>query len=102
MAEVIWTDPALADLDAIADYIALDKPEAASLFVKSIFAKVVKLSEFPDMGGFIPEMRPVRSHRQLLVAPCRIFYRHEAKSGKVWVLAVARKERLFNAGWLQR
>lgn len=28
MAEIIWTEPALADLDAIADYIALDKPDA--------------------------------------------------------------------------
>jgi plasmid stabilization system protein ParE len=26
MAETIWTEPALSDLDAIADYIALDKP----------------------------------------------------------------------------
>ena len=29
MAEVIWTEPALHDLDAIADYIALDDPQAA-------------------------------------------------------------------------
>jgi plasmid stabilization system protein ParE len=28
MAEIIWTEPALSDLDTIADYIALDKPEA--------------------------------------------------------------------------
>jgi toxin ParE1/3/4 len=29
MAQVIWAEPALNDLDAIADYIALDDPEAA-------------------------------------------------------------------------
>jgi plasmid stabilization system protein ParE len=29
MARVIWTEPALSDLDGIADYIALDDPEAA-------------------------------------------------------------------------
>ena len=29
MVELIWSEPALQDLDAIADYIALDKPEAA-------------------------------------------------------------------------
>jgi ParE-like toxin of type II ParDE toxin-antitoxin system len=34
MAQVVWTEPALADLDAIADYIALDNPEAARLLVK--------------------------------------------------------------------
>jgi toxin ParE1/3/4 len=27
MAELIWTEPALHDLDAIADYIALDNPK---------------------------------------------------------------------------
>ncbi len=26
MAELIWTEPALNDLDTIADYIAMDKP----------------------------------------------------------------------------
>lgn len=29
MAEIIWTDPALQELDAIAKYIALDNPQAA-------------------------------------------------------------------------
>ena len=29
MARVIWAEPALQDLDVIADYIALDKPDAA-------------------------------------------------------------------------
>ena len=29
MAALIWTEPALQDLDAIADYIALDDPLAA-------------------------------------------------------------------------
>ena len=29
MAEVIWAEPALHDLEAIADYIAPDNPEAA-------------------------------------------------------------------------
>ena len=32
MAEVIWTDPALSDLDAIGDYIALDNPEGGESF----------------------------------------------------------------------
>jgi toxin ParE1/3/4 len=33
MAEVIRTDPALSDLDAIVDYIALDNPDAAKILV---------------------------------------------------------------------
>lgn len=30
MAEVIWAEPALNDLDAIADYIALDNPRGGT------------------------------------------------------------------------
>ena len=37
MGEVIWAEPALNDLDAIADYIALDNPEAARHLVQKIF-----------------------------------------------------------------
>jgi toxin ParE1/3/4 len=33
MAKLIWTEPALAQLDAIAEFIALDKPEAAKAVV---------------------------------------------------------------------
>lgn len=43
MAELIWTEPALSDLDAIADYIALDNPEAAGGLVRRIFAHVERL-----------------------------------------------------------
>jgi len=34
MANIIWTDPALADLDEIADYIVLDNFSAAQQMVK--------------------------------------------------------------------
>lgn len=40
MAEIIWTEPALADLDAIADYISLDNPEAARKLVQNVFRHV--------------------------------------------------------------
>lgn len=36
MAEVIWSEPALEQLDTIASYIALDKPDAARGVVRRI------------------------------------------------------------------
>jgi len=33
MAQIIWSEPALLDLNDIAEYIALDKPDAASHLV---------------------------------------------------------------------
>ena len=43
MAQVIWAEPALNDLDAIADYIALENPTAASKLVQRIFRHVDQL-----------------------------------------------------------
>jgi len=40
MAEVIWAEPALHDLEAIADYIALDDLQAARGVVQRVFKHV--------------------------------------------------------------
>ncbi|MFD0893185.1 type II toxin-antitoxin system RelE/ParE family toxin [Luteolibacter ambystomatis] len=102
MAEVIWTEPALADLDAIAEYIALDKLDAARRFVKRVFKRVEQLASFPEAGSFIPEMRPLKVHRQVVVAPCRIFYRFDTSADIVRIVGVMRGERLFRPENLDR
>ena len=47
MAEVIWAEPALNDLEAIAYYIALDNPQAGRGLVQKIFEMLIilKLSD---------------------------------------------------------
>ncbi len=50
MARVIWAEPALLDLDAIADYIALDKPQAAQKLVQQVLVRVGRLQKFPKLG----------------------------------------------------
>jgi toxin ParE1/3/4 len=57
MAEVIWAEPALNDLDAIADYIALDNPEAARRLVQKIFEHVEKLEKHPRLGSKPQELK---------------------------------------------
>jgi toxin ParE1/3/4 len=76
MVEVIWTEPALADLDAIADYIALDNPQAAKQPVQRVFRHVEQLAEYPKSGSKPPELKGWR-FRQIVEPPCRIFYRHD-------------------------
>jgi len=92
MAEIIWTEPALADLDAIADYIALDDPEAAKELVRRVFRHVEQLTSHPQSGPKPPELRGWR-YRQIIEAPCRIFYRCDATG--VYILYVMRGERLL-------
>lgn len=97
MAEVIWTEPALSDLDAIADYIALDKPEAARQLVRRVFQHVEQLSDHPKSGSRAPELKGWR-YRQIVEPPCRIFYRIDGDS--VYILYVMRGERFFRASRL--
>lgn len=90
MAEIIWTEPALNDLDAIADYIAIENPVAASEFVRRVFAHVEQLEDHPESGPRPPELGNSR-YRQIVEPPCRIFYRYDDE--KVLILFVMRAER---------
>jgi toxin ParE1/3/4 len=85
MAQIIWTEPALSDLDAIADYIALDKPEAARRLVQRVFKHVEQLATHPKSGSVPPELRGSR-YRQIVEPPCRAFYRYDGK--RVFILHV--------------
>jgi len=92
MAEVIWTEPALSDLDAIADYIALENPDAARALVQRVFHHVGQLIDHPRRGSKPPELRGWR-YRQIVEPPCRVFYREDAD--RVFILYVMRAERLL-------
>jgi plasmid stabilization system protein ParE len=50
MAEVIWAEPALHDLDAIADYIALDNPEAARGWCRKTSSMSISLKVTLDLA----------------------------------------------------
>jgi len=84
---IIWAEPALNDLDAIADYIALDNPEAARRLVQKIFEHVDHLESHPRLGSKPQELKGWR-YRQIVEPPCRIFYRED--SGRVLILHVMR------------
>ena len=92
MAEVIWTEPALADLEAIADYIAIDKPDAASGLVERVFAHVEHLQSYPESGSRPTELERSR-YRQIVEPPCRVFYRYDGE--RVYILYVMRSEQLL-------
>lgn len=98
MAEIIWSEPALTDLDAIADYIALENPVAAAELVRHIFQHVEQLAVHPRSGSMPPEF-PSSRYRQIVEPPCRVFYRHDGE--KVFVLHVMRVERILRRSNLQ-
>lgn len=97
MAEIVWSEPALSDLDAIADYIALEDPVAAAELVKLIFSHVEQLADHPESGSRPQELGRSR-YRQVVEPPCRVFYRYDGH--KVFILYVMRAERLLRKGRL--
>ena len=94
MAEIVWSEPALSDLDAIADYIALENPAAASELVERIFEHIEQLADHPESGSRPRELGRSR-YRQIVESPCRIFYRYDGH--RVFMLHVMRTERLLRA-----
>lgn len=99
MAEIIWTEPALADLDAIADYIALENPPAASRLVQRVFEHVEQLEAFPESGSRPAELKKSR-YRQIVEPPCRVFYRYDGE--RVFVVHVMRSEQKLRKARLAR
>jgi plasmid stabilization system protein ParE len=90
MAQIIWTEPALACLNDIAEYIAISNMYAARKLVANVFDNVQRLEQFPESGR-IPEEIASLNYRELVVNPCRVFYKVEHDS--VFILHVLRQER---------
>ncbi len=89
MAGEIWSKPALDNLDAITDYLALDNPRAASGLVRRIFKHVDQLVEHPLCGPKVSESRGWR-YRLISERPRGIIYRLERK--RAYILHVVRAE----------
>ncbi len=99
MADLIWTEPALLDLDEVAEYIALDNPAAASDFVQKVFDRTNRLTLYPNSGKR-PKELPRTLYREIVIPPCRIFYRVE--NDVAYILHVMRSERLLQSFLIDR
>ena len=90
MAQVNWSEPALSDLNEIAEYIAFDKESAAKKLVKQVFSATDRLEQFSESGRKPPEFE-TSQYREIIVGPCRIFYRY--KQNEIFILYAMRSER---------
>jgi toxin ParE1/3/4 len=91
VAQIIWSEPALSDLNDIAEYIALDNFDAASHLVQEYLSVAGQLKSQPKSGHCPPEFERKSVYLEVIVGPCRIIYRVE--SDKVYILYVMRDER---------
>lgn len=85
MTRVEWTEPAVADLENIRNYIARDSTDYADAIVERLILSVDQLEAFPESGRRVPESADTKV-RELLVESYRIIYRR--RKSAVQILAV--------------
>jgi addiction module RelE/StbE family toxin len=87
-----WTQQAVADLEAIRDYVARDSVRYATLLVERLIASLDQVSQFPEIGRVVPEyQRP--DIREIILGSYRVVYR--LRTGAAEVLTVFHGARLF-------
>jgi plasmid stabilization system protein ParE len=84
--KLVWSDPAVEDLEAIHTYIGRDSGAYARQFVGRILQAVEVLKQFPKRGRNVPEASDQSAVRELLFQSYRILYRVETE--RVVILAV--------------
>ena len=93
--KLVWSEPALADIESIRDYIRRDSEFYAGRFINRIIEAVESLVELPARGRLVPEADDPNT-RELLFQNYRIMYRLE--STRIIVLAVVHAAR----DWTQK
>ena len=89
---VVWSGRALADLEAIAAFIAEDSPSYARTVVRRVVGQSRNLSRFPRSGRTVPELDD-EAWRELLAYSYRVIYRLEAN--EVIIVAVIHGKRIL-------
>jgi toxin ParE1/3/4 len=87
---VVWSPRALADVEAIASYIASDSPFYAGSVVRRIVALTRTLEKFPFAGRKVPEFED-ENLREVIAYSYRIIYR--VQTAEVIIAAVIHGKR---------
>ena len=89
---LVWSFRAIADLEAIGEYISRDNPAAASRWVRGLLALAETAALMPLVGRRVPEFER-EDLREVLQQNYRLVYR--VASDRVEVLTVFEAHRLF-------
>lgn len=98
-----WAPAAIEDLDSILDFLALrEGVDAAIAWYRSLTERIDSLSIHTQRCRIVPELERfgIRSYRELIAAPYRVFFRVEG--GQVHILAVLDARRDLEQLLIQR
>ncbi len=95
--KIVWTGPALSDVESIRDYIARDSVFYAKRFARQILRSVRILARSPEIGAVVAEFQ-AEGLREILFGNYRILYR--IRADRIRVIAVVHATR--DLGSLER
>ncbi|HXI83118.1 MAG TPA: type II toxin-antitoxin system RelE/ParE family toxin [Verrucomicrobiae bacterium] len=90
--KIVWTEPAVTDLDAIRTYIARDSETYADALILEIFEATDRLERFPESGRVVPELNDPTT-REIIVGSYRVMY--DTSGDAVRILGVLHGARQF-------
>ncbi len=71
--KVLWTDSAVAQLQAIHDYLAQTSPDYAARIVDRLMRRSIQIAAFPNSGRMMPEYER-KDIREVIEGRYRIIY----------------------------
>ena len=89
---VLWTDAAVAQLQAIYNYVAKTSPEYALRLVDRLTRRSIQIASFPRSGRMVPEFE-LNQIREVLEGSYRIIYLIKEADKQIEVLAVTHAAR---------
>ena len=95
MANLIWSDVAISDLESIYDYIARDSHQYARHQVERIHQSKERLLQFPESGRHIPEF-PHLPHREVIIDNYRVIYRYIGDIETVLIVTVVHERQMLS------
>ncbi len=93
--EVLLTDGAERDLEAIHDYICeFDCVASANLVLDELMEVVESLSRFPERGSYPKELVSlgIKEYRQTFFKPYRVIYRAAGSQVIIYLIADGRRD----------
>src|SRR5271166_1712746 len=82
MATLIWTEPAVADLEEIGQFISKDNPPAAEKVGSRIIREAENVAAFPRLGRIVPEFGNPQI-REIISQSYRIIYKFDEEGDLV-------------------
>jgi toxin ParE1/3/4 len=89
--ELRWTEQAVNQLGAIAEYISLASPIYAEQVVERLIARLRQAQDFPALGRHVPEGGGA-DLRELIESPYRVIYRVAPSAIEVIAIVHGRQE----------